>query len=90
MLTHHQKVKRLEELISGLSGPGDSDRNSSGRCGLLLEHLDAARRNLLGSMRGEYIFSMEGAKRSLSCISAKSLRDHVKQTIQSLVAEEPA
>lgn len=77
-------LTRLEELIAGLGGVGIGAR-SAGPCGLLLEHLQTARRGLLGAMRNEYIASLEFAKESISCIPDKSARTKAKQVLQALI-----
>jgi hypothetical protein len=83
MLAYHENVKRLEDLIALLRGESDLSA-------LLLEHLSAARRYLLGCARAEYIFSLEESKRSLAFILAGGLRNQVRQTIESLIAAESA
>jgi|SRR5579871_451748 len=83
-----QDLKRLDELIAGPGASSDAGRRSSGSCGLLLEHLRAARRALLGAMRDEYSLNLEQAKESLDCISDKSTRAQVKKTLQSLITSE--
>jgi hypothetical protein len=77
-------LKCLDELIAGLGSTG-SGTQSKGPCGLLLEHVQAARRNLLGSMRGEYSLSLEQAKESVACIPDKSARTKTKEILQSLI-----
>jgi hypothetical protein len=77
-------LKSLDELIAGLGGV-HSGTQSTGPCGLLMEHLQAARRSLLGSMRGEYGLSLEQAKESLACISDKNSRATTKAALQSLI-----
>jgi hypothetical protein len=74
----------LDKLIADLGGSNDAARQSSGPCKLLLEHLHGARRNLLGSMSGEYSLSLKQATESIACISDKSARAELKKTLQSL------
>jgi hypothetical protein len=78
---------RLTELIADLGGTVTGMR-SLGPCGLLLEHLQAARRDLLGSMRGEYLMSLTQAIESVVCISDKSLRAGTKKILQNLLDPE--
>lgn len=87
-MQQNRDLGRLEDLIASLGGGHDPGKRSKGSCELLLEHLAAARRNLLGSMCGEYAFSLEQAKRAIACISARDLRDRAKHTLQYLIAAE--
>jgi hypothetical protein len=82
-----KELKCLDELIAGLGG-ADNGAQSTGPCGLLLEHLQAARRHVLGSMRGEYRLSLEQAKESVACISDKSARTKMKGDLQTLIDSE--
>ncbi len=77
-------LKNLDELIAHLGGTGISTQ-SVGPCGLLLEHMQAARRDLLGSMRNEYSSSLQFAKESLACIPDKAARVETKRMVQSLI-----
>jgi hypothetical protein len=77
----------LDELIADLGG-ADAGTRSKGPCGLLLEHLQAARRDLLGSMPGEYALSLRQAVESASCISDKNARIGIRTRIRSLIASE--
>ncbi len=63
---------------------------SAGPCALLLEHLCAARRDLLGSMHGEYRSNLRFAKESVACIPGQSARAETKKTLQSLIDSEAA
>lgn len=78
----------LDELIAEFGGSNDAEMQSRGPCDLLLEHLQAARRDLLGSMPGEYSLSLGQAKESTACISGKSARTRTKKTLQSLIDSE--
>ena len=80
-------LKCLDELIAGLGGP-ESGTHSTGPCGLLLEHLQAARRDLLGSMPGEYSLSLRQAKEFVGCIHDPSARSKTKEILQGLIASE--
>jgi hypothetical protein len=80
-------LKSLDELIANLGGTGIGVQ-SAGPCGMLLEHVQAARRDLLGSMRAEYSSSLQFAKESLACIQDKTARGEVKRMLQSLIDSE--
>ncbi len=73
-------LSHLDALSASLSG---HDRR--GPCGLIVEHLRAARTALLGAMHGEYCFSLEQALGSVSCIPEKSARIRVRHMLQSLL-----
>lgn len=79
-----EDLKHLDKLIAGLGGSDDAGRRSSGPCKLLLEHLQAARRNLLGSMAGEYSLSLNQATESITCITDKNARAELKMALRSL------
>ena len=83
-----QDLKCLDELIADLGGSSDVGRQSGGSCDLLLEHLQAARWNLLGSMPGEYRLSLQLAKESLACISDRSARAKTRERLVSLIESE--
>jgi hypothetical protein len=74
----------LDSLIAGLGGTV-TGIHSAGVCGLLLEHLQAARRDRLGSMRGEYIVSLKQAKDSVACIADKGIRTETRKILQGLL-----
>jgi len=89
-MQHDNDLIRLNELIAQLGGTV-TGTHSMGPCGLLLEHLEAARRGLLGSMRGEYNMSLTQAKESVVCISDKRVRSETKSHLQSLLdRKQPA
>lgn len=77
-------LKCLDGLIADLGG-ADMGMRSNGPCGLLLEHLEAARRGLLGSMVAEYKSSLEQAKASVACVSDKDARTKIKNTLLGLI-----
>ena len=77
-------LKSLDELIADLGGT-DAGERSMGPCGLLSEHLQAARRNLLGSMPGEYRLSLREAKDSLACIPKGDARNVLRNSLQTLI-----
>jgi hypothetical protein len=77
------ELRSLDELLIKLGG-AEIGMRTEGPCGLLLEHLQAARRDLLGSMRAEYGSSLQFAKESVGCIPGKSTRADVKRILQGL------
>ena len=79
-----EELHYLDEIIANLSG-NDRGAQSAGPCGLILEHLRAARTALLGAMQGEYGLSLEQAMDSVSCIPEKSARIKTKHMLQSLI-----
>jgi hypothetical protein len=79
-----EDLKCLEDLIADLGG-ADTGMQSKSPCGLLLEHLQAARRDLLGSMLGEYSLALQQAKESVACIPDKSARTKTKTILRSLI-----
>ena len=78
-------LKSLDELIAGLGG-ADFGAQTNGPCGLLLEHLQAARRDLLGSIPGEYSLSLQQAKEFAGCIHDKGARTRAQETLGRLIA----
>jgi len=80
-------MKRLDKLIAEIGG-ADFGTQTGSPCGLLLEHLQAARRNLFGSMLGEYGLSLEQASESADCISDKSARIEIRKTLRGLIDSE--
>jgi hypothetical protein len=85
----NEDLKSLDELAAYLGGAG-LDTESAGPCGLLLEHIRAARRELLGSMRGEYRSSLQFAKGSVACIPGHSSRAETKKILQGLIDSDAA
>jgi len=83
----NKDLNSLDELIANLGGAGIGT-HSTGPCGLLMEHIQAARRELLGSMRAEYCSSLQFAKESLACIPGKSARAETKKILQGLIDSE--
>ena len=77
-------LKTLDELIAGIGG-SDFGMQSSGPCGLLLEHLQTARRSLLGSMGDEYCLSLEQAREFVGCIHDKGTRAKTQETLEALM-----
>jgi|HubBroStandDraft_2_1064218.scaffolds.fasta_scaffold468641_2 hypothetical protein len=80
-------LRSLDELIVKLGGAGIGVQ-TAGPCGLLLEHIQAARRDLLGSMRAEYNSSLKFAKESVACIPGKSARAEATGILQGLIDSE--
>jgi hypothetical protein len=78
-------LKGLEELIASLGG-ADLGIQSKGSGRLLMEHLEAARRNHLGSMPGECSLSLREALGSIDCIPDEGQRTETKKKLQSLIA----
>ena len=87
-MRQNEDLKCIDQLIAGIGGtaPGAI---SEGRCGLLLEHLRAARRGLLGSMRKEYGLSLRQAKESVACIADKNARTETKRALGNLIDAIP-
>jgi len=79
-----QDLKSLDELIAEFDGSTPSGRNGV-QSGLLLEHLRAARRNLLGSMPGEYGLSLAQATKSLGHFPDKAFRTGITTRLRSLM-----
>ena len=79
-----EQLKCLDELIATLGG-ADMGAHTQGPSGLLLEHLQAARRDLLGSIMGEYRLSLQQAKESVASILDKSAREEMKKRLQNLI-----
>ena len=76
-----EDLKCLDELIAAVGGSHDAAPTD-----LLLEHLRATRRYLLGSTRAEYCFCLEQAKESVFAVRDKTARIEIKATLQSLIA----
>ncbi len=77
-------LKSLDELLLKLGG-AEIGAQTAGPCGLLLEHIQAARRGLLGSMRAEYNSSLKFAQESLACIPGQAERAEAKGILQGLI-----
>jgi hypothetical protein len=76
-------LKRLDETIARLASTHDA-----APCDLLLEHLRAARRYKLGSMPGEYKFSLQQAIDAVYVITNESARIETKSILGSLIHSE--
>lgn len=83
-MTPNAGIKRLDQLIARIGG-NDVGIPSDGPCQLLLEHLRAARRDLLGCMSGEYRVNLQLAKEAISCILDKSTRTEAKDSLRNLI-----
>ena len=81
-------LRSLDELLIKLGG-AEIGTQTEGPCGLLLEHLQAARRDLLGSRGAEYISSLKFARESASCIPGKIDRAEAKGILQGLIDSGP-
>jgi hypothetical protein len=86
-MQHDKGLKYLDKLIADLGGAASGTQSESRR-GLLLEHLQAARRDLLGSMPGEYGLSLQQAAASLDCIHDKNDRNETKRALRRLIDSE--
>lgn len=86
-MQQNKELIHLDELIADLGGTV-TGMHSIGSCGLLLKHLQAARRDLLGTMRGEYLFSLQQAKESVGCISDQRIRAETRKILQGLLEPE--
>jgi hypothetical protein len=83
-MARNKELSYVDELIAVLSG-NDTGSQSAGRCGLILEHLRAARTSCLGTMHNEYGLSLEQAMESTSGILEKRTRIKTRQMLQSLI-----
>lgn len=86
-MSQNTDLKSLDDLIIRLGGD-DLGGQTSGPCGLLMEHIQAARRGLLGSMQAEYCSSLRFAKESVACIPGKDARAETKRILQGLIDSE--
>jgi hypothetical protein len=80
-------LQSLDDLIAHLGGDGIG-MQSAGPSRLLMEHIQAARRDLLGSMRAEYCSSLRFAKDSVACIPGKDSRAETTRILQGLIDSE--
>jgi hypothetical protein len=86
-MQRNKTLNCLDALIVDAGG-ADHGKQSEGSCGLLLEHLQAARRDLLGSMPGGYSLSLHQAEESLACISNKGARAEMKKSLRTLIGSQ--
>lgn len=75
----------MECLVDLIAGFGNSSGQNIRPGGLLLEHLQAARRYRLGAMQSEYNVSLQLAEESLGCIPDASLRTRTKDILTRLM-----
>ncbi len=78
-----EDLKILDEMIADLGGSC-----AAAACDLLLEHLQAARRYLLGSMPGEYRFCLQQARESVAFIPEKVAGNETKKILRYLIDSE--
>jgi len=78
-----EELKILDEMIADLGGSSDVPA-----CDLLLEHLQAARRYLLGSMPGEYGLCLQQARESVFSIPEKAAGTETKKILRYLIDSE--
>ena len=83
-MNEDKNLKSLDEMIAGL-GSAEAGGHSDNGYGLLTEHLQAARRNLLGSRRVEFGLALEQAKESTGCISNKDDRAKTQKTLSAMI-----
>jgi hypothetical protein len=86
-MRNEQGLKCLDKMIAHLGGVHCGTQSQDG-CGLLMEHLQAARRDLLGSMPGEYRLSLQQAEESVACISEKTDRIGMRKALRALIDSE--
>ena len=81
----HERLTCLDKLIAEFGGgsSGASHPNLAS-CTAILEHLQAARRYLLGAALDEYRLSLDHAKSSLFSIADGKTRTEVRNTLVSL------
>jgi hypothetical protein len=83
--TEQQKhLKALDRFIAELGGLDEGNQNE-GPCSVLVEHLEAARRELLASMPVEYGLSLEQAMQAVGCVPDSRVRDEITQTLRGLL-----
>ncbi|SRR5579872_1839080 len=75
MTRQQQDLKCLDQLIADFGGIAG-----------VREHLQAARRYLLGSAAGEYALSLELARESAGSVSNKAKRTEFKEILRELIA----
>ncbi len=83
-MNEDKNMKSLDEMIAGLGG-AEAGGHSGNGYGLLMEHLQAARRNLFGSRRVEYGLALQQAKESIGCISNKDDRAKMQKTLTGII-----
>ena len=78
-----EDLKILDEMIADLRGSG-----AALACDLLWEHLEAARRYLLGSMPREYSFCLQQARESVAFIPEQAVGTEAKKILRYLIDSE--
>lgn len=78
-----EELRILDEMMADLGGS-----NTAPACDLLLEHLRAARRNLLGAMPREYRLCLELARESVASIPHKAAGTETKKMLRYLIDSE--
>lgn len=78
-----EHLKCLDEMIADLGSSHDA-----APCDLLLEHLQAARRYLLGSMPGEYGLCLRQANESVAFIPDKTAGAETRKILRRLIGSE--
>ncbi len=78
-----ERLKCLDEMIADLGGSHDAAPFD-----LLLEHLQAARRYLLGSMPGEYGLCLRQANESVAFIPDKNAGTETKRILRRWIDSE--
>ncbi|HLH38778.1 MAG TPA: hypothetical protein VKX39_06490 [Bryobacteraceae bacterium] len=73
-----QTLSRLDGALDELSDPQET------QCELLREHLEAARSNLLGEMREEYVLNLRLAANTLNCVADAQRRRRLKKLLDEL------
>jgi hypothetical protein len=79
-----QHLNTLGHLIEELGG-SDEGKQSEGPCSVLVEHLEAARRELLASMPVEYGVSLEQALHAVGCVPDLQVRNEMTGTLRDLL-----
>jgi hypothetical protein len=74
-----EDLKSLDEMVAGFG----TSRDLEGR-DLVLEHLRAARRCLLGSMLGEYRFNLQQAREAVGFLPDKTVQAGAKTILLRL------
>ena len=86
-MQQNAKLRCLNDLIAELGG-ADHGMRSESPSGLVLEHLQSARRSLMGAMRAEYSSSLEQARDSVACIPDQRARTEITKALRGLIDSE--
>lgn len=81
----HRSLDQLDRLIQDFGGSSEPFQRKLGTSEALLEHLQAARRYLLGVSPGEYRSSLQMAQSSLFSIADGATRAQVKAMLAGLL-----